>query len=151
MIDIFMPAGDPVCGTCRKKCRRCDRTRPHCTRCVSKGLVCEGYSTTFKIYNGQTKSSSTQKARQRRIQVPQRNEELPAISSPEENVNLADSPISFGESFDTSLKAYANSPPDLTDLPSSSLPEVRRLLAHCKYPAHPQRGVELSFPLNTTR
>ena len=42
---------DPVCGTCRRKCRKCDRSRPQCQRCVSKGLVCEGYETKFRIYN----------------------------------------------------------------------------------------------------
>ena len=41
---------DPVCGTCRRKSRKCDRTRPQCRRCLSKGLVCEGYEAKFKFY-----------------------------------------------------------------------------------------------------
>ncbi|KAF2688703.1 hypothetical protein K458DRAFT_151369 [Lentithecium fluviatile CBS 122367] len=48
---------DPACGTCRKKCRKCDRGRPHCTRCVSKGLVCEGYPLSVKMYNVRSASS----------------------------------------------------------------------------------------------
>lgn len=45
----------PVCDTCRKKSRKCDRARPSCTRCIVKGLVCEGYPTTFKIYDHTTR------------------------------------------------------------------------------------------------
>ncbi|KAF6811848.1 hypothetical protein CSOJ01_05439 [Colletotrichum sojae] len=40
---------DPACGTCRKKCRKCDRTRPICNRCKSKGLHCEGYPPRFQF------------------------------------------------------------------------------------------------------
>ena len=47
---LYSCTTDPVCGTCRRKCRKCDRTKPQCRRCTSKGLVCEGYETKFKIY-----------------------------------------------------------------------------------------------------
>lgn len=40
---------DPACGTCRKKCRKCDRTRPICNRCKAKGLHCEGYPPRFQF------------------------------------------------------------------------------------------------------
>ncbi|KAF5599082.1 galactoside o-acetyltransferase [Fusarium pseudocircinatum] len=40
---------DPACGTCRKKCRRCDRKRPICDRCRTKGLHCEGYPPRFQF------------------------------------------------------------------------------------------------------
>ncbi|KAF2141596.1 uncharacterized protein K452DRAFT_298295 [Aplosporella prunicola CBS 121167] len=40
---------DPACGTCRKKCRRCDRARPVCNRCRVKGLHCEGYPPRFQF------------------------------------------------------------------------------------------------------
>ncbi|GAW25826.1 hypothetical protein SAMD00023353_1400080 [Rosellinia necatrix] len=40
---------DPACGTCRKKCRKCDRKRPICDRCRSKGLHCEGYPPRFQF------------------------------------------------------------------------------------------------------
>lgn len=39
----------PACVTCREKCRRCDRTRPVCRRCVSKGLECKGYPDKFRF------------------------------------------------------------------------------------------------------
>ncbi|PVI04120.1 hypothetical protein DM02DRAFT_640170 [Periconia macrospinosa] len=42
---------DPVCGTCRKKSRKCDRTRPQCKRCIKHGLVCEGYQLNIQMYN----------------------------------------------------------------------------------------------------
>ncbi|KAF4971123.1 hypothetical protein FSARC_1956 [Fusarium sarcochroum] len=40
---------DPACGTCRKKCRKCDRKRPVCDRCRTKGLHCEGYPPRFQF------------------------------------------------------------------------------------------------------
>lgn len=40
---------DPACGTCRKKCRKCDRKRPICDRCRTKGLHCEGYPPRFQF------------------------------------------------------------------------------------------------------
>jgi hypothetical protein len=42
------PAG-PACLTCREKCRKCDRARPNCHRCISKGLVCGGYPEQFRF------------------------------------------------------------------------------------------------------
>ncbi|KAF1956978.1 hypothetical protein CC80DRAFT_52920 [Byssothecium circinans] len=42
---------DPVCGTCRKKSRKCDRTRPTCLRCRNHGLVCEGYQLNIQMYD----------------------------------------------------------------------------------------------------
>ncbi|KAF2642728.1 hypothetical protein P280DRAFT_488969 [Massarina eburnea CBS 473.64] len=42
---------DPVCGTCRKKSRKCDRTRPTCMRCRNHGLVCEGYQLNIQMYD----------------------------------------------------------------------------------------------------
>lgn len=40
---------DPACGTCRKRCRRCDRARPICGRCSAHGLHCEGYPPRFQF------------------------------------------------------------------------------------------------------
>ncbi|KAF2120326.1 fungal-specific transcription factor domain-containing protein [Lophiotrema nucula] len=56
---------DPACGTCRRKCRKCDRTRPNCLRCISKGLTCEGYPLSFKIYDGR---ATTRKRDRRAVQ-----------------------------------------------------------------------------------
>ncbi|KAL4734562.1 fungal-specific transcription factor domain-containing protein [Aspergillus similis] len=39
----------PACMTCREKCRKCDRGRPSCQRCISKGLVCRGYPDQFRF------------------------------------------------------------------------------------------------------
>ncbi|KAJ9488368.1 hypothetical protein VN97_g4940 [Penicillium thymicola] len=44
-----MPPGGPACITCREKCRRCDRTKPVCQRCISKGLECKGYPDKFRF------------------------------------------------------------------------------------------------------
>ncbi|KAJ5628205.1 fungal-specific transcription factor domain-containing protein [Penicillium lividum] len=40
---------DAACLTCRQKSRRCDRTRPMCKRCISKGLQCGGYPDKFRF------------------------------------------------------------------------------------------------------
>lgn len=39
----------PACITCRKKCRRCDRGRPFCDRCTTRGIHCAGYPEKFKF------------------------------------------------------------------------------------------------------
>ncbi|CAG8044594.1 unnamed protein product [Penicillium salamii] len=39
----------PACITCREKCRKCDRTKPVCQRCISKGLECKGYPDKFRF------------------------------------------------------------------------------------------------------
>ncbi|KAJ5955554.1 hypothetical protein N7501_009833 [Penicillium viridicatum] len=39
----------PACITCREKCRRCDRTKPVCQRCINKGLKCKGYPEKFRF------------------------------------------------------------------------------------------------------
>ncbi|KAL4973427.1 fungal-specific transcription factor domain-containing protein [Aspergillus desertorum] len=44
-----MPRAGPACMTCREKCRKCDRGRPSCQRCISKGLVCRGYPDQFRF------------------------------------------------------------------------------------------------------
>ncbi|KAL2809429.1 fungal-specific transcription factor domain-containing protein [Aspergillus granulosus] len=44
-----MPRAGPACMTCREKCRKCDRGRPSCQRCISKGLVCQGYPDQFRF------------------------------------------------------------------------------------------------------
>ncbi|KAK1489143.1 hypothetical protein CCUS01_14612 [Colletotrichum cuscutae] len=84
---------DPACGTCRKKCRKCDRARPVCNRCKSKGLHCEGYPPRFQFCESlQTHSLMTTgderdpEAEQERVQpdVLPTNELTPAqnLSSP---------------------------------------------------------------------
>ncbi|KAJ5082142.1 fungal-specific transcription factor domain-containing protein [Penicillium argentinense] len=44
-----MGNSDAACLTCRQKSRRCDRARPMCKRCVSKGLQCAGYPEKFRF------------------------------------------------------------------------------------------------------
>ncbi|KAL2863388.1 uncharacterized protein BJX67DRAFT_261123 [Aspergillus lucknowensis] len=44
-----MPRAGPACMTCREKCRKCDRARPSCQRCISRGLECRGYPDQFRF------------------------------------------------------------------------------------------------------
>lgn len=46
---ILITCTGAACLTCRQKCRKCDRGRPSCQRCVSKGLVCGGYPERFRF------------------------------------------------------------------------------------------------------
>ncbi|KNG89891.1 hypothetical protein ANOM_001705 [Aspergillus nomiae NRRL 13137] len=52
---------NPACGTCRKKCRKCDRARPVCNRCRVKGLHCEGYPPRFLFFQDQLSSKGEQR------------------------------------------------------------------------------------------
>ncbi|KAI1028747.1 hypothetical protein LB503_002168 [Fusarium chuoi] len=75
---------DPACGTCRKKCRKCDRKRPICDRCRTKGLHCEGYPPRFQFQETLTITpiqSSSQHATSDRIDT-----------SPSQPVILSQSP-----------------------------------------------------------
>lgn len=67
----------PACTTCRQKCRRCDRAKPECQRCISKGLTCGGYPMTFKVYEADRSS----RKRKRRPLSPH-SYESPNISQP---------------------------------------------------------------------
>ncbi|KAJ5600111.1 C6 zinc finger domain protein [Penicillium hetheringtonii] len=44
-----MGHSEAACLTCRQKSRRCDRARPMCKRCISKGLQCGGYPEKFRF------------------------------------------------------------------------------------------------------
>ncbi|CEO58722.1 hypothetical protein PMG11_03427 [Penicillium brasilianum] len=44
-----MRSTEAACLTCRQKSRRCDRGRPVCKRCISKGLQCGGYPDKFRF------------------------------------------------------------------------------------------------------
>ncbi|RDW88299.1 hypothetical protein BP6252_00331 [Coleophoma cylindrospora] len=44
-----MALAEKACTTCRRKCRKCDRSQPACRRCATKGLLCEGYPDKFKF------------------------------------------------------------------------------------------------------
>ncbi|KAI9929313.1 hypothetical protein ASPWEDRAFT_173034 [Aspergillus wentii DTO 134E9] len=73
----------PACATCREKCRRCDRGRPECQRCVSKGLPCGGYPDKYQ-FCGPTRKKRKERpstdgpaARTRRGRVSQVDSDIP--------------------------------------------------------------------------
>ncbi|KAJ5839887.1 uncharacterized protein N7525_005075, partial [Penicillium rubens] len=47
--DAALTTLGPACITCREKCRKCDRTKPVCQRCITKGLECKGYPDKFRF------------------------------------------------------------------------------------------------------
>lgn len=140
---------DPACGTCRKKSRRCDRGRPHCQRCISKGLLCDGYATRFKIYdlannggkaratatraskrktntNGITKSSSAEPVKSPVAPVSQNQESPIAVAS----YSSAISPVSNSNSYSSRARHSSDHlSPRLDDILASD--ETTALLHHC--------------------
>ncbi|KAL2696216.1 hypothetical protein AAEP93_002630 [Penicillium crustosum] len=68
-----MPPGGPACITCREKCRKCDRTKPVCQRCISKGLECKGYPDKFRFAGLATRG----KWKNRAVPAVNRNDSVP--------------------------------------------------------------------------
>ena len=125
---------DPVCGTCRKKCRKCDRTRPHCMRCISKGLVCEGYPLNIKMYNQPSgpspkKRSKARQSRANEISSKTVIESTPPLSeandSPGGSATGLEGPMVALKMPQDDPTAEASSPSSI----SSSLED--HLLKHC--------------------
>ncbi|KAJ4122925.1 hypothetical protein NW768_009915 [Fusarium equiseti] len=87
---------DPACGTCRKKCRKCDRKRPICDRCRIKGLPCEGYPPRFQFQENLTVSAD--------IGTPQ-------VATPDSTVDLS---VGANVSPQSSLSGYEPFETDLT-------------------------------------
>lgn len=83
---------DPACGTCRKKCRKCDRKRPICDRCRTKGLHCEGYPPRFQFCEmvtvSERGSSSSRPRRGSNTQSPSRS--LPVSNESSSGVALTE-------------------------------------------------------------
>ncbi|KAG6356850.1 hypothetical protein INS49_014724 [Diaporthe citri] len=95
---------DPACGTCRKKCRKCDRSRPFCNRCKTKGLRCEGYPPRFQFCELTTPDAAEDVVSAAVAPVPALlpnsspgsipGEQARAITSPNETRKLRLSPLS---------------------------------------------------------
>ena len=117
---------DPVCGTCRRKSRKCDRAKPQCRRCLSKGLVCEGYEARFKIYDANT---STKKRKSKDAQIQISSTSLSSIDSPaalqSEIVAVRD--LSFSANTPTAIAVERRTSvqsPTLLSSPDRGIPRV---------------------------
>lgn len=132
--------------TCREKCRKCDRGRPSCQRCISKGLVCRGYPDQFRFCGiasrGKWKDAripAAEKDVPSQVQVVQAPpQEIP--NSGEEQLNMI---ISAGSTppmpeprrskrltIDAMLVDSAPVEEDITTLLKSS--QTKALIHHCK-------------------
>ncbi|CAG8364915.1 unnamed protein product [Penicillium salamii] len=89
----------PACATCREKCRKCDRTRPTCKRCASKGLVCKGYPDKFRFcglatrgkWKNQTAPTATSSSKQdHEVQQPIETPQIPTFAPVEDSTLLED-------------------------------------------------------------
>ncbi|KAI1618030.1 fungal-specific transcription factor domain-containing protein [Exophiala viscosa] len=137
---------DPVCDTCRRKCRKCDRTRPYCNRCTTKGLVCEGYSLQFKVYDKTTGPKKPQaKPRVRALSIEansttcttpaSRPRRSSALSSPISNAAPSNSPLQISPASSSQSQLLVGSPfsspnhsAQLNDLLSDE--QTQNLLVH---------------------
>ncbi|KAJ4003745.1 hypothetical protein NW766_012197 [Fusarium irregulare] len=94
---------DPACGTCRKKCRKCDRKRPICDRCRIKGLPCEGYPPRFQFQETITVSPDAS---------------TPQVATPDSTVDLS---VGANVSPQSSLLGYESFEADLTSFYTEEL------------------------------
>ncbi|KAB8233875.1 uncharacterized protein BDW43DRAFT_275378 [Aspergillus alliaceus] len=132
-----MPRQGPACLTCREKCRRCDRARPNCHRCISKGLVCGGYPEQFRFCGiasrGKWKGARIPVSAQRPRNISERVESERDNSRQQATESTDDTQRSSGETDSLSHpeKPTADTeeiPPDIAKI--LRLPETETLLAH---------------------
>jgi hypothetical protein len=139
--------------TCRRKCRKCDRTKPECKRCISQGLVCEGYPLNIKMYGvegGSLRKSrpsnapttvTTRQASKAAPRLEVASEVVPvlykvAIAPPDEGTST------LGSSWATEPHVPAEHSADLllstSDLKLRDHEDIRSLLHYCTYsiPTH---------------
>lgn len=119
---------EAACLTCRKKSRRCDRARPMCKRCVSKGLECGGYPDKFRFCGiasrGKWKNQSTPADQTEVVSDGQVNDQL--------HKSPADSSTPGGNG-DVSSQSPAGSAKSEIEKILASV-EGGALLSHCIHP-----------------
>ncbi|KAE8153206.1 C6 zinc finger domain protein [Aspergillus avenaceus] len=129
-----MPRPGPACLTCREKCRKCDRQKPHCRRCITKGLVCAGYPEQFRFCGiasrGKLKGARIPVSNHRRPNAPtvvDTQRTSPEQPTPETFVatpQSAEEPVLVAHSE----RPSADPPDDIAQI--LRLPETERLLNH---------------------
>lgn len=135
LILILISSSDPACGTCRRKCRKCDRTRPVCKRCVEKGLHCEGYPPkyTFWDYNGDSGTSTSQA--ETVAKGASEKDDQPSSAGPSEPSLDDQTPNSPSSQLIRDASLHAQQSP-LSDGSATSVGTIldgqEWLLAHCK-------------------
>ncbi|PLB35598.1 uncharacterized protein BDW47DRAFT_119397 [Aspergillus candidus] len=120
-----MPRLGPACLTCREKCRKCDRARPTCQRCISKGLVCGGYPEQFRFCG----IASRGKWRDARAPVRNRGQECIELPSPEATPDEDPrSPHADGSQSVEERRSQSGPVDEITALLNA--PQSERLLSH---------------------
>ena len=123
---VLIPDTDPVCGTCRKKSRKCDRTRPTCLRCRNHGLICEGYELNIQMYgmkNGALRKtrSNTKAEREARALVEVPEIDASKTMSPKPSATKSDSPANSQTAIST------------INFTPSEVDQERDLLQYCMF------------------
>lgn len=132
---ILGTAAGPACKTCREKCRKCDRGRPKCQRCVSKGLECGGYPDLYRFCG----IASRGRWKGARVPTP-RNIKSKSTVAESQQVSTTATPDSVtsgwteGVSTQPSSKKSSRSATELPDdIPKIlNLTQTELLLSHCK-------------------
>ncbi|KAL5051333.1 hypothetical protein BDW71DRAFT_51871 [Aspergillus fruticulosus] len=128
-----MPRAGPACMTCREKCRKCDRGRPNCQRCISKGLICRGYPDQFRF------CGIASRGKWKNARVPAVDKELglqsqatiidnPMQQSPSESTTPPEPRRSTRMAIDSMLAKPLDEVDDITGL--LSLRQTKTLLHH---------------------
>ncbi|KAE8372406.1 C6 zinc finger domain protein [Aspergillus bertholletiae] len=132
-----MPRAGPACLTCREKCRKCDRARPKCQRCISKGLVCGGYPEQFRFcgiasrgkWKGARIPVSTQRPRNAADQVNM--EQVIHQQQASGTINAAPTPPEEAYPPPRSDKSHADTQEMSSEIAEIlRLPETETLLTH---------------------
>lgn len=110
----FQLITEPACGTCRKKSRKCDRKRPICDRCRTRGLHCEGYPPRFQF-----REILTTREGQQSSEVTLSNDPLPLSTI----MGLAESVLELPAVPETTFTATPSVDHSVTESLDNSLPE----------------------------
>jgi hypothetical protein len=128
-------AAGPACKTCREKCRKCDRGRPKCQRCISKGLECGGYPDQYRFCG----IASRGRWKGARVPTPRNTKARSSIAESQQDSTTAtpgsDTPgrtegVRTQQSSEKPSRSATELPDDIPKL--LSLPQTEMLLSHCK-------------------
>jgi hypothetical protein len=132
---------DPACGTCRKKCRKCDRARPVCNRCRAQGFHCEGYPPRFqfceiavpigvsprnRISRSRVNSSLSSQSPSEAVQVTQSEASIQPQAIGDDNLAVVTASRSSPLPTPTSSNALSHDSPSLTLVSPPSAPHEPR-------------------------
>jgi hypothetical protein len=127
-------AAGPACKTCREKCRKCDRGRPKCQRCISKGLECGGYPDQYRFCG----IASRGRWKGARVPTPRNTKAKSTVAESQQvSTTATPDPDTPGRAKDVATQPSSKPSRSATELPDDipkilNLTQTEMLLSHCK-------------------